>query len=111
MNGSPKRTWLHASDTANAVITIVKSGKKNEIYNINGNYECTNRSVIEKIVKLQLDKDDIEPYITDDYNRPGQDLRYALNDDKLKALGWQAVADFDSELAKIVQYHVHNFIW
>ena len=111
MNGTPKRTWLHASDTANAVITIVKSGKKNEIYNINGNYECTNRSVIEKIVKLQLDKDAIEPYITDDYNRPGQDLRYALNDDKLKSLGWKAVADFDSELAKIVQYHMNNFVW
>jgi dTDP-glucose 4,6-dehydratase len=111
MNGTPKRTWLHASDTANAVITIVKSGKKNEIYNINGNYECTNRSVIEKIVKLQLDKDSIESYITDDYNRPGQDLRYALNDDKLKSLGWNAVADFDFELSKIVQYHMNNFVW
>jgi dTDP-glucose 4,6-dehydratase len=43
--------------------------------------------------------------------RVGQDLRYAIDDSKLKALGWKPQADFDTELAKIVQYYKDNFIW
>ena len=43
--------------------------------------------------------------------RQGQDVRYAIDDSKLKQLGWQAQADFDQELIKVVEYYKQNFVW
>jgi dTDP-glucose 4,6-dehydratase len=108
--GTPVRTWLHAEDTANAVITIIESGVTNEIFNISGNYEEKNIEVVKKIIKLVNGDTEIQQHLTD-MIRPGQDLRYSINDTKLKALGWSAKANFDIELKKIVEYYKHNFIW
>jgi dTDP-glucose 4,6-dehydratase len=109
-NGTPVRTWLHAEDTARAVITIINSGVTNDIFNISGNYEEQNIVVVRKIVQLMFGHKDIDQYITK-AERPGQDLRYAIDDAKLKALGWSPQADFDKELKEIVEYYKHNFIW
>jgi dTDP-glucose 4,6-dehydratase len=108
--GTPIRTWLHVSDTASAVTTIIESGVTNEIYNISGNTEKQNIEVVTKIVKLVTGKDDISEHICD-LVRPGQDVRYAINDTKLQSLGWKATAKFDKELENIVQYYQDNFIW
>lgn len=110
-NGTPVRTWLHAEDTARAVVTIINSGVTNEIFNISGNYEEQNIVVVRKIIELMYGAGtDIKPYLAH-MSRPGQDLRYAIDDNKLKALGWTPRADFDAELAKIVQYYKDNFVW
>jgi len=45
------------------------------------------------------------------YVREGQDVRYALDDSKLKKLGWSAKKNFDEEINKIVQYYKNNFKW
>jgi dTDP-glucose 4,6-dehydratase len=108
--GTPVRTWLHAEDTARAVITIIESGVKNEIFNISGNYEEKNIEVVKKIIKLVNGDTEIEKYLTD-MIRPGQDLRYSIDDTKLKNLGWSCNADFDKELEKVVEYYRNNFIW
>jgi dTDP-glucose 4,6-dehydratase len=108
--GLPVRTWLHAEDTANAVITIVNSGVVNEIFNISGNYETQNINVVKKIIQLANGKTDISNYVND-IERVGQDVRYAIDDSKLKSLGWSAEANFDKELKKIVTYYKKNFIW
>jgi dTDP-glucose 4,6-dehydratase len=108
--GTPVRTWLHAEDTASAVITIIQSGVKNEIFNISGNYEEQNIVVVRKILELMYGATDTEQYLAH-MSRPGQDLRYAIDDSKLKALGWAPQADFDFELEKIVDYYKNNFIW
>lgn len=107
--GKPRRTWLHASDTAAAVITIIKAGVVNEVYNISGNYEEENIAVAEKILKLMglRGNDHLDLGVV----RPGQDVRYAVDDSKLKALGWTPKANFDTELRKIVKYYRENFIW
>jgi dTDP-glucose 4,6-dehydratase len=109
--GLPRRTWLHASDTASAVIKIIESGVVNETYNISGNYEEQNLVVAKKIIKLMGLKGDPEQYLDLGVKRPGQDVRYAINDNKLKMLGWYAKADFDDELKEIVKYYKKNFIW
>jgi dTDP-glucose 4,6-dehydratase len=109
-NGTPVRTWLHAEDTARAVITIINSGVTNDIFNISGNYEEQNIVVVRKIVQLMFGHQDIDQYITK-AERPGQDLRYAIDDSKLKALGWAPQADFDQELVDIVKYYTDNFVW
>jgi len=108
--GTPVRTWLHAEDTARAVITVIEAGVTNEIFNISGNYEEKNIEVVKKIIKLVNGDTEIEKYLTD-MIRPGQDLRYSIDDTKLKKLGWSANADFNKELEKVVEYYQNNFIW
>jgi len=122
-DGTPIRNWLHASDTAEAVITIIEAGVKNEIYNICGGYEQSNLDTVSKIITLHHPKDDkleedfpyynqgVEQYLDLSFSRQGQDVRYALNDDKLRALGWEPKAVFDKELPAIVDYYKKNFIW
>ena len=109
-NGTPVRTWLHASDTAQAIITIIEAGVVNEIYNISGPYQTENINVVEKILKLHKLTGNTEDYITH-MERQGQDVRYSIDDSKLKDLGWAPKADFDHELNIIVKYYKNNFIW
>jgi len=109
--GTPRRTWLHASDTAAAVIRIIDMGIVNEIYNISGNYEEANIVVATKIVKLMGFKGDPNQYFDLGVTRAGQDVRYAIDDTKLQDLGWTAEAKFDQELKSIVKYYTKNFIW
>ena len=112
-NGTPVRNWLHADDTAEAIITIINSNVKNEIYNICGGFEQTNLETVSKIIKL-YDPQSISPpseYLDLSYNRDGQDLRYALNDDKLRNLGWVPEKIFDKELPEIIKYYKRKFIW
>lgn len=108
--GLPRRTWLHVNDTVSAILTIINKNVKNEIFNISGNYEESNLTVVKKILKLYGNIDDHENYITE-LIRPGQDVRYAINDSKLKSLGWEPKANFDIELEKIVDYYKNNFVW
>ena len=53
----------------------------------------------------------IEKYADLDYKRPGQDVRYSLNDEKLRKIGWSAEKLFDKELPEIVDYYRKNFKW
>jgi dTDP-glucose 4,6-dehydratase len=110
-NGDPIRNWLHAKDTAEAVITIINSNVKNEIYNICGGFEQSNKVTTEKIIKEYFGNSDYSSYINTDYKRQGQDVRYALDDSKLRSLGWEPKAVFDEELKDIVEYYKNKFIW
>lgn len=110
--GLPSRTWLHVSDTAAAVIKIIESNTQNEIYNISGNYEEQNIVIAMKIIdKFFKKKIDANKYLDLGITRPGQDVRYSIDDAKLKALGWRPRAVFDTELAKIVDYYSKTFVW
>lgn len=111
--GTPIRNWLHAADTAEAVITIIESGVKNEIFNIAGGYEQSNLDTVKKVISnyTGLSTFNINEYIDTDYSRPGQDVRYALDDGKLRNLGWEPKKVFDLEIKKIVEYYKSKFIW
>ena len=112
-NGTPIRNWLHAQDTAEAVITIIESGVQNEIYNICGGFEQSNLDTTKKVLTL-YNKDQVyilEDFVDFSYDRQGQDVRYALNDNNLRALGWKPKVDFDTELKYIVEYYREKFIW
>lgn len=111
-NGTPVRNWLHAEDTASAVIKIIENGSKNEIYNICGGFEQSNLETVRKILSANnLDETDIEKYVDFSCNRPGQDIRYALDDSKLRELGWKPTKKFDDQLESIVAYYKERFIW
>ena len=109
--GLPRRTWLHVSDTVSAVMKIIESKQQNEIYNINGNYEEQNIVVAKKILYSYGILNDEDDWIDDTEKRLGQDVRYSVNDNKLKEIGWHPEADFDKELKIIVDYYKKNFIW
>ena len=109
-NGTPVRTWLHAEDTARAILTIIDNNKVNEIYNISGGFEQTNLETIKKILKLYKNPD-IYSNVDLTYSRPGQDIRYSLDDSKLRSLGWEPQMNFDTELHDIVKYYTDKFIW
>lgn len=110
--GKPRRVWLHAKDTARAVLSIIDAGVKNEIYNISGNYETENIEIVRKIVKIITGRDDnLEKYCDFSYSRSGQDVRYSLDDSKLRSLGWDNECVLDNELPYIVEYYKANFVW
>jgi dTDP-glucose 4,6-dehydratase len=109
-NGTPVRNWLHAQDTANAITTIIEADVKNEIYNICGGFEQTNLDVIKKLLTFNgINK--LEDHVDLTYSRPGQDVRYALDDSKLRTLGWEPKAEFNNELQHIIKYYENKFIW
>ena len=101
---------MHAEDTARAILTIIDSNQVNEIYNISGGFEQTNLETIKKILKIYKNPD-IYSNVDLTYSRPGQDIRYSLDDSKLRSLGWKPQMNFDTELHDIVKYYTDKFIW
>jgi dTDP-glucose 4,6-dehydratase len=112
--GTPKRNWLHAKDTAEGIITIINNDVKNEIYNIAGGFEQSNIVTVEKIISEYFGESSLdykEKHLDFSVQRVGQDVRYALNDNKLRSLGWSPQCQFDDELKQIVNFYKENFIW
>ena len=121
--GSPFRHWLHADDTAEAVMTIIEKGVAGQIYNVAGSFEQRNIEAASKIIssflKLKANADgrpfnevsNLDEYIDLSFNRQGQDVRYALDDSKLRALGWKPKKTFDQEIDGIVAHYLSRFIW
>jgi dTDP-glucose 4,6-dehydratase len=105
------RTWLHANDTARAVLSIINSENTNEIYNVSSHLELENIEVCNMVAKNYFGTFDENDLYNFSYQRPGQDLRYALDDTKLRSLGWTEEAKFDEEIVKITSYYKDTFIW
>ena len=114
-NGTPIRNWLHADDTARAVVQIIESGVRNEIYNIAGGYEQSNYDTVKKVIEtyrgIEILDFNMKNYLDLTYSRVGQDVRYALDDSKLRALGWEPKVVFDEQLENIINYYKNKFIW
>jgi len=113
--GEPIRNWLHAADTAAAVTAIIESGVTNEIFNVAGSFEQKNIDTVTKIFdcyfKDERENVNYKELLDLSFVREGQDVRYALNDNKLRALGWEPTRNFDEELLHIVEYYRANFKW
>ena len=110
--GTPIRNWLHADDTAAAVTTLIDAGMNSGIYNVAGGFEQKNIDTVSKVLECYFgEKRDWEPYLDLSFVREGQDVRYALNDDKLRSLGWRPQKNFDREIGQIVEHYKNNFKW
>ena len=116
-DGTPYRNWLHADDTAEAVITLIEKGQQGEIYNIAGGFEQSNidtaRQVISKFIGIEnwYDFHSDDKYMDFSLVRQGQDVRYALDDSKLRSLGWKPKKLFSEEISRIVEYYKSKYIW
>ncbi|TCJ97985.1 dTDP-glucose 4,6-dehydratase [Volucribacter psittacicida] len=119
-NGQQIRDWLFVEDHARALYQVVTKGKIGETYNIGGHNEKTNIEVVTTICQL-LDElipnkpNNITSYselITYVPDRPGHDLRYAIDASKIeKELGWKPQETFESGIRKTVQWYLNNEKW
>ena len=92
-NGLNVRDWLHVYDHCTAIDLIIHEGKIGEIYNIGGNNEKSNIDVVKIILKELGKSEKLIKYVND---RPGHDLRYAIDSTKIKtSLNWKPVYSFE----------------
>ena len=116
--GENVRDWLYVEDHARALLTIVERGVPGETYNVGGNNEMTNLEVVRAICALMDElapKAGVGPHeslITFVTDRPGHDLRYAIDASKIeRELGWSPQETFASGLRKTVQWYLDNRSW
>ena len=100
-DGSYIRSWLHVEDSVEAILKVIENGDPNGIYNVQNSDELSNIEVVEKISSIiGVKKEEAYIFIP---NRVGQDVRYSLDDSRIRALGWKPLRNFDKELKKIVE--------
>ena len=110
-SGTQTRDWIHASDHASAIYTILKHGKSGEKYNIGANNEISNLDVATAIC-MQLDavapkdRGTYADQITFINDRPANDKRYSTNNSKMLQLGWSPKIKFEEEIYNMVLWYV-----
>jgi dTDP-glucose 4,6-dehydratase len=115
--GENVRDWLYVEDHARALLVIAERGRVGESYNVGANCERANIAVVRAICALmdELAPDAIGPrerLITFVADRPGHDLRYAMDARKLREeLGWAPQETFESGLRKTVEWYLTNRPW
>jgi dTDP-glucose 4,6-dehydratase len=116
--GENVRDWLYVDDHARALELIVSKGTVGESYNVGGSAERNNLAVVETICDLlddRLPAANAKPrrqLITFVTNRPGHDLRYAIDASKIRRdLGWQPTETFESGLEKTIDWYLDNRWW
>lgn len=115
--GDQVRDWLYVDDHAEALFKVIQHGVLGETYNIGGNNEKKNIEVVRTICNildeiLPLSVGSYEDLITHVADRPGHDLRYAINTSKIsKDLNWQPKESFESGIKKTIQWYLDNQNW
>jgi len=116
--GANVRDWLYVEDHVKALCFVNEKGADGETYNVGGHNERTNLEVVETICKIM---DELHPssvvdhysslvtYVTD---RPGHDLRYAIDPSKLmNELGWKPEENFETGIRRTVKWYLDNDWW
>lgn len=116
--GDQIRDWLYVEDHAKALYKVVTEGAIGETYNIGGHNEKQNIDVVKTICQIldqlnpQANGQPYESLITFVKDRPGHDLRYAIDATKIKNdLGWTPEETFDSGIRKTVEWYLNNLEW
>ena len=116
--GNQIRDWLFVEDHARALYKVVTEGKIGETYNIGGHNEKQNIEVVKTIchildeLKPQANDQPYESLITFVKDRPGHDLRYAIDARKIaNELNWTPTETFDSGIRKTVEWYLNNMEW
>lgn len=109
-SGKNVRDWIHTNDHSRAVWTILTKGKIGETYLIGADGEKDNKTVLELILKLMGQSEDAYDHVKD---RPGHDLRYAIDSTKLRTeLGWQPeFTDFEKGLQHTIDWYQQHEDW
>jgi dTDP-glucose 4,6-dehydratase len=108
-DGMQVRDWLYVDDHCRGILAVLRKGREGEIYNIGGNRSLPNLEVVRKVLSLTGKPESLIQYVPD---RPGHDRRYALSSEKLmRETGWQPNVDFESGLARTIEWYRDNAAW
>ena len=107
--GENIRDWLYVKDHCSAIDLVMRKGRVGEVYNVGGHNERTNLEVV-KTILAQLGKpESLITYVTD---RPGHDMRYAIDPTKIHTeLGWLPETKFDDGIKATIQWYLENEDW
>jgi dTDP-glucose 4,6-dehydratase len=109
--GSQLRDWTHVFDNCTGIMTVLKEGKPNEVYNISANQEFSNIEVIQNICNVMKTGHDLITFV-EDPRKGGHDFRYSINSDKLKKLGWKPTIKLSDGLSNLcVPWYLNNQWW
>ena len=107
--GKNVRDWLYVEDHCKAIDLILENGSLCEVYNIGGHNEKTNLEVVKTVLKILGKSEDLIRFVKD---RPGHDMRYAIDPTKIKnELGWYPETTFEDGIEKTVKWYLENRQW
>lgn len=107
--GTNIREWLYVSDCVDAVLSIVEKGKIGEVYNVGSGIEKKNIDVVKTILKILGKPESLITFVKD---RPGHDIRYAVDIEKIrKEIGWEPKVYFEEGIERTVKWYVENKKW
>lgn len=107
--GENVRDWLYVEDHCLAIDMIIHNGRIGEVYNIGGHNERTNLDVVKTILRELNKPESLIKFVTD---RPGHDMRYAIDPTKIKKeLGWEPTTAFDEGIKKTIKWYLENSKW
>ena len=107
--GENVRDWLYVTDHCAAIDLIVRKGRDGEVYNIGGHNERTNLEVVKTILKALDKPESLIHFVTD---RPGHDMRYAIDPTKIhEELGWLPTTPFDEGIQKTIRWYLDHKPW
>ncbi|MEA5061228.1 MAG: dTDP-glucose 4,6-dehydratase [Erysipelotrichaceae bacterium] len=106
--GENIRDWLYVEDHCDAIDLIIKNGRSGEIYNVGGHNEKTNLEVVEIILEALKKPKTLINFVKD---RPGHDLRYAIDPAKIVKLGWKPTHNFESGIQSTIKWNIEHQDW
>ena len=107
--GENVRDWLHVLDHCEAIDLIIHKGRVGEVYNVGGHNERSNLDVVKTILRALGKPESLIRFVTD---RPGHDMRYAIDPTKLEnELGWTPKYTFDTGIQQTIQWYLDNREW
>lgn len=107
--GENVRDWLHVYDHCAAIDLVLHKGKEGEVYNIGGHNERTNLEVVKTVLRELHKPESLITYVTD---RPGHDMRYAIDPTKIETeLSWKPTYNFDTGIKMTIQWYLDNKPW
>ncbi|MGI9584006.1 MAG: dTDP-glucose 4,6-dehydratase [Acidimicrobiia bacterium] len=107
-DGRNQRDWLFVDDHCAAIELVLGHGGPGEIYNIGANEQLSNRALTTAILELMGADETAVERVTD---RPGHDLRYAVDSTKIRSLGWSPTQDFHNGLTRTIEWYRFRTDW
>jgi dTDP-glucose 4,6-dehydratase len=103
------RDWLYVEDHCCAIDAVLQRGRVGEVYNIGGNNEWKNIDIVRLLLKCLGKPESLITYVKD---RPGHDLRYAIDASRVhRELGWMPSVTFDEGILKTIEWYLANEVW
>ncbi|MCB9869485.1 MAG: dTDP-glucose 4,6-dehydratase [Planctomycetes bacterium] len=108
-DGKNVRDWIYVTDHCSGILAVMERGRDGEVYNIGGNAEKQNIEVVKTLLGLLGKGEELITFVKD---RPGHDLRYAIDNTKIRSeLGWEPAHSFDTALRETVDWYRSNAAW